>query len=146
MLNAMIFHGTGETSESFWYPYVEDWLESEGYDVWVPDIPDFDNPELTRHLPFVLENGKFTEDTILIAHSAGCPLVLAALEKINTKVSKAILVSGFIEPLNLDFDRILKDGYDWDRIRNNFEDIFIININNDPWGSDVLSDLKEGGS
>ncbi len=65
MLNAMIFHGTGETSESFWYPYVEERLESEGYDVWVPDIPDFDNPELTRHLAFVLENGKFTEDTIL---------------------------------------------------------------------------------
>ena len=68
MKNAIILQGAGETQESFWLPYVKDNLEKLGYDVWLPQLPDNDNPNINKTLPFVLKNGKFTEDTVIIAH------------------------------------------------------------------------------
>jgi len=71
MKNALIFHGTGCSPNSYWLPWLKNELEKEGYQVWIPSLPDSDKPDIKKWLPFVMENGTFSEETILIGHSAG---------------------------------------------------------------------------
>lgn len=71
MKNAIILHGSGDSPESFWIPWLKSELEKHGYEVWAPLLPDADNPDINKWLPFVMENGKFNNDTIIIGHSAG---------------------------------------------------------------------------
>jgi len=134
MKNAIILQGAGETQKSFWLPYVKKELEKRGYEVWLPQLPGINNPQLEEVLPFVLKGGKFTDETVIIAHSAGCPLALSVLESINVKIKQAILVAGYSSPLPEGANGILQEKYDWEKIRNHIEDIVFIHSDNDPWG------------
>lgn len=138
MKNAIILQGAGETTESFWLPYAKAELEKKDYHVWLPQLPDNDDPNLSKNLPFVLENGKFTEETIIIGHSAGCPLIIATLEALDVQVKQAVLVAGYINPLPDEnaANKILKESYDWEKIASHVKDIIFINSDNDPWGCD----------
>lgn len=82
--------------------------------------------------------GRFTEETIIIAHSAGCPLALAVLENLNVKIKQAILVAGFSTPLPGDAggNAALQKSYNWKKIKKNVSDIVFINSDNDPWKCD----------
>ncbi|MBI2638954.1 alpha/beta hydrolase [Candidatus Peregrinibacteria bacterium] len=134
--NAIILHGFGNTPSQFWYPYIKKQLEKRGYDVWVPHLPGAANPTLKKWLPFVFQNGFFSDETILIGHSAGAPLILSILESISVTIKKAILVSGFMEPQPLCANDLLKAKYDWRKIRSHAGRIICINSDNDPWGCD----------
>ena len=147
MKNAIIFHGSSETPNSFWYPSIKKFLETQGYEVWVPQLPKPEAPDLRIHLPFVMKNATFSNETVIIGHSSGCPLVLSVLENINVKIDKAILVSGYARILQKmdepslkkeekDALPILQEKYDWDKIRGNARDMIFINSDNDPWGCD----------
>jgi len=95
--NIVILHGTSETDQSFWFPWLKQNLEPKGYSVSIPALPGADYPDLTKWLPVVLKE-TYTHDTILIGHSAGCPLQLSVLENLNVKIKQAILVSGYARP------------------------------------------------
>jgi uncharacterized protein len=138
MRNAIIFHGHGETPESYWLPWLKGVLEARGFMVWAPQLPNADHPTVSVQLPFVLHNGIFAEETVLVGHSAGCPLALSVLENIDVTVRKAILVSGFASPLKGDADSVLQvqPGYDWKKIKSHVADIIFMNSDNDPWGCD----------
>lgn len=138
MKTAIILHGTSCTPQSFWLPSIKKFLEKEGYDVWVPQLPDADTPNLKKQLPFVLKDGNFTGETILIGHSAGCPLILSILENINVRVAKAVLVAGYARPKGKGKkpEAILQKKYDWKKIKHNVKEIILINSDNDPWGCD----------
>ncbi len=138
MKNTIIFHGTGCTPESYWFPSIKQFLEIHGYEVWAPQLPDADHPAIDKWLPVALQ-GKFNEETIIIGHSAGAPLVLSVLENIQVKVHKAILIAGFARRLRIDKDKpqaILQADYDWDKIRTNVQDLILLNSDNDPWTID----------
>jgi hypothetical protein len=136
MKNVIILQGAGETIESFWLPYIKKELEASGYAVWLPQLPGIDNPQLKEVLQFVLKRGKFSEETLLIGHSAGCPLILSVLENIPVKIKKAILVAGYCEPLPAGANDILQKKYNWEKIKQNVDEIIFINSDNDPWGCD----------
>lgn len=138
MRNAILLQGIGETPKSFWLPYAKKELEKKGYEVWVPQLPDNDDPDIKKSLPFVLKNGKFTKNTVIIARSAGCPLALSILENINVQINQAILVAGFAKPLGVKgaATKVLQKTYSWKKIRQNVKDIIFINSDNDPWGCD----------
>ena len=136
MKNAIICHGTGSKPESFWFPSIKKFLEKNGYQVWAPQLPEADCPNLNIWLPFILDNGKLDEETIIIGHSAGSPLILSILENINVRIDRAILVSGYARPKGKDKEKelILQDQYDWNKIRKHVNSIIFINSDNDPWG------------
>jgi predicted alpha/beta hydrolase family esterase len=135
MKNAIIFHGTGCTPESFWHPYLKTELEKKGYDVWVPALPDADSPDINKWLPKALE-GSYNSETIIIGHSAGGPLILAVLESLDKPVKMAIQVAGFMDQISERKQLILKSSYDWEKIKNNAKHHILINSDNDPWGCD----------
>ncbi len=140
MKNAILLHGTGDSPDSFWLPYAKAELEKRGYEVWAPQLPDHENPNLEIQLPYVLQHGIFNSETVIIAHSAGCPLTVAVLEKISTKIKQAILVAGFVKPIGKleNFKSIIKENYNWKIIQENVEDFILINSDNDPWGCDDI--------
>lgn len=136
MKNAILLHGTGDSSSSYWFPYLKGVLEQKGYEVWVPDLPNAEKPNLEDWLGFVLANGKFSVETLLIGHSAGAQLILSVLEEIRTPVKQAVLVSGYAKTLKLTADAIEAREPQWEKIVGKFQDIVFINSDNDPWGCD----------
>jgi len=136
MKNAIILHGISSYPEQFWFPYIKEHLEKKGYSVWVPQLPEPDNPQINLQLPFVLSQGTFTEETVLIGHSSGASLILSVLEAIDVKIKQAILVSGFLLRGDSRPPHIVKDeqDYNWEKMREQVSDIIFINADNDPWG------------
>ncbi|MCK5320374.1 alpha/beta hydrolase [Candidatus Parcubacteria bacterium] len=134
MNNVIIFHGTGGTPNHFWFPYLKDNLPAEKFNVSIPRLPNPDKPDLKELLSFVLKKFKYNEDTILVGHSSGCPLILSILENIDKKISKSILVAGFYKPLDSNPNPILQDNYDWSKIRKHSKQFIYINSIDDPWG------------
>lgn len=136
MKNVIILHGTGDKNTDFWFPYVKEKLEEKGFEVWLPQLLNAAVPNLKDWLTFVLENGKFTPETVLIGHSAGAQLILSILENVDVKIKKAILVSGYAESLRKDEVSTEKPALDWEKIKQHVQDIVFINSDNDPWGCD----------
>lgn len=135
MKNALILHGTSCNPESYWQPSIKKFLESKGYKVQVPQLPDADYPDLEKWLP-VASNFDFNEESIIIGHSAGGPLILSVLENIDVKVHKAILVAGYARPKGDEKnpEKILQSKYNWNKIKSNVKDLVFINSDDDPWG------------
>lgn len=137
MKNAIILHGRGGKPEDYWFPYVKSQLEQKGFKVWVPVLPERDGLYLEDVVPFILEKGTITPETVLIGHSSGASLILAILEKVPVKIRQAILVSGYLRTENDLSNKSVKDfedDYDWDRIQSNASQFVTINSTNDPWG------------
>ncbi len=137
MKNVIILHGTGETKNSFWFPWLTKELFKKGYTVSLPELPNADYPDVKKWLPVALKE-TYTSETVLIGHSAGGPLQLSVLENINIKIKQAILVSGYARPKGKDKkpELILQDVYNWQKIAQNVKDILFINSDDDPWGCD----------
>lgn len=136
MKNAIILHGTGDKNTDFWFPYIKEKLEQKGFEVWLPQLPNAEKPNTNDWLSFVLGQGTFTEDTVLIGHSAGAQLILSILEKLSTQIRKAVLVSGYAESLRDNAESEHKPPLDWEKMKNKVHDIIFINSDNDPWGCD----------
>lgn len=134
--NALIFHGMGSGPQDFWLPWLSLSLRQNGFDVWTPELPQKDTPDLSVWTPWVLERACFDEHTIMIGHSAGTPLILSLLQKIQVTIKKSVLIAGFINPIpNMPPDNpMLMPNADWEKMRANCHDFAFINSDNDPWG------------
>lgn len=136
MKNAIIFHGTECKPDDFWYQSIKSSLEADGYEVKLPFYENINLIPLEDFLPSVLESHELNEETVLIGHSAGAPLILSILEQSSVQVNKVVLVAGFSLPLNGENVPILQSIYEWDKIKSNSKDFLIINSVNDPFGCD----------
>lgn len=146
MKNASIFHGTGESPKHFWFPWLKSELEKKGYNVWLPELPDAESPEIKTWLAYALKNGTFNSETVLVGHSAGCPLILSILENLDIQIKQAILTAAFFEKLpKIKVEPILQDSYNWPKIKSNSKKITIINSDNDPWNCDDKVGQKLAG-
>jgi hypothetical protein len=134
MKNAILLHGTKDSPEKYWFPWLKQNLEKNGYEVWTPNLPRADKPNREDWLTFILENGKFTEETIIVGHSAGAQIIPSILEKLNVKIKKAVLVAGYAKALrkNADSENSV-DDFDWENIKSKAEEFIFINSDNDPW-------------
>jgi uncharacterized protein len=134
---AIIFHGTGDTPESFWQPWLAEQLRKRGYEVKVPAYPDINKTPIDEFLPRVLQNERFDEETVLVGHSAGGPLILSILENISVVIPQAILVAGYSTRMEgEEWDPVLQKRYDWGKIKSHCNDFVFFNSPGDPWGCD----------
>lgn len=137
MKQAIIFHGTDDNPSRYWYGWLGKELEAAGYQVEIPSNPEINKEPIDTFLPKVLKQHTFNEDTLLVGHSAGGPLILAILEHIDVQIAKAILVAGYSEhPDEQMEDPILQGSYDWQKIKKNVKEIIFVNSTNDPWSCD----------
>ncbi|HVV66583.1 MAG TPA: alpha/beta hydrolase [Candidatus Saccharimonadales bacterium] len=141
MKQAILLHGTGGSdTDYFWFADTKKYLEGHGYSVWWPLLPNTDKPELEETLNFV-EDGclAIDEESIIIAHSSACPLILTFLQYLKVPVKQVILVSGFYQPIDDEgFSELMlqREPYDYHAIKKAAKEIILINSDNDPWGCD----------
>ncbi|MCX6738114.1 MAG: alpha/beta hydrolase [Candidatus Parcubacteria bacterium] len=133
MKNAIILQGAGETTESFWLPYVKKELENLGIKALNQEFPD---PEIAGEkywVPFIKELGA-DENTILIGHSSGAVAAMRFAEK--NRILGSILVGACYTDLG--DEREKKSGYfnrpwDWESIRKNQQWIVQFASTDDPY-------------
>jgi predicted alpha/beta hydrolase family esterase len=138
-MNVIIFHGTDCTPDSkyYWYAWLRQQLEDKGHAVLVPYYPDINHEDIATFLPKILSSHTFDNDTILVGHSAGSPLILSILENMSNPVRQSVLVAGYsMRPKGETLDPVLQESYNWKKIKQNSKEFVCINSVNDPWGCD----------
>src|SRR3989344_1495593 len=144
MKNALILHGIGNKSNDNWFPWLRKELEKKDYEVWSPDLPQMEKPNLESIYNFV-KSFSFSSETVLIGHSSGATLALGILQKLPPKIviKKTILVAGFTDS-NLKpelFKYVSKSDYtyhfpkkwDWMKIRKSSKEFIIFDSPSDPY-------------
>lgn len=134
-MNFIILHGTGGSSRGNWFPWLKTELEKDGHRVWVPDLPDTDEPNPAKWTPHILGNCPFNinEDTIVIGHSAGAVETLHLLQSIDTPIHGAIPVGSFNYPLDReDLVHLFDEPFDFAKIKQNGGKVIFLHSDNDP--------------
>ena len=128
MKRVFIAHGWDGYPEEGWFPWLKKELETRGFEVFVPQLPDPENPRIENWIPKLSEVvGTPDENTYFIGHSMGCQTIARYLENLpeGVKVGGAIFVAGFFKHLtNLEDDVEVKEIADhWLSAPINFEKI-----------------------
>ncbi|HEY4963157.1 MAG TPA: alpha/beta hydrolase [Candidatus Saccharimonadales bacterium] len=140
MKRAWLLHGTGGSdTDYYWYADTQKYLQSKGYQVWWPKLPNTEKPRLQETIEYLESddlNYVFDEQTIIIGHSSACPLILSMLQSFKIPVAQVILVAGFYRPIDDEgfSELMLQKNYNWPAIKQAAKEIILINSDNDPWG------------
>lgn len=124
----------GCTTKQFWFPSIQNELESQGVEVVAAEFPD---PELARArywLPFLQKELKVDKETVIVGHSTGAIAAMRYAEQYP--ILGSILVGSYYTHLNIDSEK--KSGYfdtpwQWEKIRNNQQWTVIFASQDDPW-------------
>lgn len=99
MKRAIIVHGCKGKPDTNWKPWLKRQLETNGFSVEVPEMPNTDSPLVGEWVEKLSQTvGSFGSDDIyLIGHSLGCITILKYLETLTSeqKVKACVLVAGF---------------------------------------------------
>ena len=138
MKNAVILHGTNGSSQHNWFPWLKTELEKLSYQVWVPDLPGANKPNVFTYNEFLLKNSnwQFDEETVLIGHSSGAVEILSLLQHLpsNTKIKAAYLVGAFNDNLGEEYlNDLFLEPFDFSIIKQRANQFFLIHSDNDPY-------------
>jgi hypothetical protein len=134
-MKAVILHGTGNDHTGNWFPWLKNELERLGIDVWVPDLPKSNHPNVERYNKFLLGKGWDFNGNLVIGHSSGAVEVLALLEALpdDMKVNAAIMVSVFEGDLGWEDLKDLGDlKFDYEKIKLKANQFMVIHSDDDP--------------
>lgn len=113
MKKAFIIHGWDGYPEEGWFPWLKKELETRGFEVAVPQLPQPEEPRIERWVPKMKDVvGMPDENTYLIGHSMGCQTIIRYLEGLpeGTKIGGAVFVAGYLKRLtNLEDDELVRD-------------------------------------
>ena len=134
---AFLIHGWGGSPEEGWRPWLKTELEKMGFNVFVPAMPDTENPKMDRwtsHLTKIVGNPD--EDCYFIGHSLGCITILRYLETLekSEKIGGAILVAGFSDSLGPGYEALnnfFTKPVDWEKINSHCKNFVAIHSDND---------------
>ena len=102
-MHAILVHGWRGWPENAWFPWLRKELESRGWTVDAPTMPQPMTPErhawvatLERTVQEAIQRGILPPKITLVGHSLGCPTILQMLERHQGKpFAQVVLVSGF---------------------------------------------------
>ncbi len=124
----------GSSTKDHWFPNLKIELMKNGLEVIDAQFPD---PMLARAsywIPFLLNELKVDENTIIVGHSSGA---IAAMRFAETyPILGSVLVGTYYTNLGIEAEKL--SGYfdkpwDWTRIKNNQKWITIFASEDDPW-------------
>ncbi len=102
MKRVFIIHGWGGHPKEGWLAWLGKELESRGFEVHIPAMPDTENPKIDAWVPYLKkEVGTSDEDTYFVGHSIGCQTILRYLEKSKAKTGGVVCVAGWVHLPNL---------------------------------------------
>lgn len=138
---AVILHGTDGNPEANWFPWVKKRLEEQGYQVWVPELPNNHTPNRSTYNDFLLDSDWDFEDNVVVGHSSGAVEVLNLLmDERCPHIKLGVMVSAWPagEPIGDwdegQFDDLFpKDGLDFKKIKNKADKLLFVHGDNDPY-------------
>src|SRR3990167_5523753 len=98
MKRVFIIHGWGSNPKDDWFPWIKKELESKGFKVEIPVMPNTDEPKVNEWVGFLKKIVKNPDkDTYFIGHSIGCQTILRYLENLDKKIKigGCIFVAGW---------------------------------------------------
>ncbi len=137
MKRVIIVHCWEGTPVYCWYPCVKKELESAGFEVHVPEMPETELPKQSTWVPTLQELiGKPDEQLYLVGHSIGVATIFRYLETLpeNIQIGGAVLVAGFTD--NLGYDEIanyFEAPLNFEKIKSHVPQIVLIHSDNDPY-------------
>lgn len=138
MKNALILHGTNSSPDDNWFPWLKKELENKGWKVWVPNLPQSDQPNIKHYNKFILEGKgwKFDKESVIVGHSSGAVATLGLLQDLpeNLVINKTVLVSSFKNNLGWDnLDGLFEKSFDFEKIKKQAKQFIFIHSDNDPY-------------
>ncbi len=143
-MRIIIIHRWGANPQSDWYSWLKRELEKKGHSVFVPEMPNTDEPmieEWVAHLKRVV--GQLDAETCFVAHSIGCQSVLRFLEgeKYSGKVGNVVFVAGWFKLDNLEGEEVVAIAKPWmntpidfSLVRRRLNSLTVFLSNNEPYG------------
>jgi predicted alpha/beta hydrolase family esterase len=135
----VIIHGTGGHPARNWYPWLQDKVQSLGYEAIVPAFPTPAGQSLESWKKvFAQEVGPLSGNLILVGHSIGVGFILNLLEDSSVPVAESYLVAGFVGKLGLPEYDVLNQSFvcrefNWPVIRKNLGRACLMHSDNDPY-------------
>ncbi len=134
MIKFVIIHGNGgSTKNNCWIPWLKIELEKKGFSVNTPTMPDNFYARSSIWLPYMKNELKCDEKTIVIGHSSGAVAAMRYAE--NQKLLGCMLIGASYTDLGYEDERI--SGYFstpwlWDKIKTNQQWIIQLASTDDP--------------
>jgi predicted alpha/beta hydrolase family esterase len=124
----------GESPQDNWFPSVKKELETAGFTVISEEFPDNDLARASFWLPFLINELKADENTLLIGHSSGAIAAMRLAEK--QPIGGSVLVGAYYTDLGMEKEK--QSGYfdapwNWEAIRKNQSWIALFAAQDDPW-------------
>lgn len=135
MKRALILHGTGGSPEENWFGWLKAELENQGYEVWVPLLPNNDHPDTKTYDDFLLNSDWNFQNNLIIGHSSGSVEILSLLQALpdDTIIDTAILVGSFEGDLGRDDLKGMDKEFDLDKIKSKATQFIVVHSDNDPY-------------
>jgi len=153
MKNALILHGTANTSAGNWFPWLGAQLQAKGFTVWCPDLPGADHPDLDRYAAAILSNTtwQFTEDSIIVGHSSGGTAGLKLLQRLpkETVIHACFTVSSSFVKHGADpIEGLMREDFQFDVIKEHAKHFVVFHSDDDPYvpiaDAHILSERLSG--
>lgn len=136
MKRAIILHGTLGSPEGNWFRWLEQKLKEAGLGVWLPQLPDADQPSLRVWLDYIGKNCPFALDAemLVVGHSSGAICATMLLQE-HPDLGAVVGVSVFCDnSLNWGPNAQLFDvDFNWGALRTMSDRLLYIHSNNDPY-------------
>jgi len=121
-----VVHGWDGHPEDNWFPWLKKEFEAKGFEVFVPQLPETENPRISDWVPKLAETvGVVDENTYFVGHSMGCQAIVRYLESLpdGVKVGGAVFVAGFFKRVTVigDDQNIQEMFHHWLSAPINFE-------------------------
>ncbi len=136
MKKVIIIHGWEGSPQANWFPWLKKELETKGFVVEVPTMPNTMHPTLEGWLTHLKKiTGEPNENTYFVGHSLGVITILRYLESLeDKKVGGIILVAGFPEPIGYEeINTFFAKPLNYQRIKKAVDKIIAIHSNSDPY-------------
>lgn len=137
MKNAIILHGTLGSPEGNWFAWLQGELEKRGMEVWLPALPNAEQPSLRKWSDYI-QTGcpfKIDEDTLVVGHSSGAILALILAQENDGPIGQVICVSVFHDN-SLDWDpnaKLFDVDFDWHKIQEHTNKLLFVHSDDDPY-------------
>jgi len=134
-IKVIFLHGNGNsTPKDNWFPWVQEKLEKHGFTVIAKQFPDADLARASYWLPFLKNELKADEHSILIGHSSGAAAALRFAQE--NKILGTVLVGAHYTHLGMKKEKLSRyfdSPWDWNTIKNNQQWIVQFASTDDPW-------------